>query len=128
MKQKTRRQKLRYEEMVATGPGTLAGKFMCRFWQPICRVARFTLNRDKNGIPHGTELRCPPRGTQLSAGWVEGDSIRCMYHGWLFNAAGQCIEQPAEAKSFAAKIRIKSLPTCEYLGLIFTYFGAGEAA
>jgi 5,5'-dehydrodivanillate O-demethylase len=50
-----------------------------------------------------------------------------MYHGWLFNSAGQCIEQPAEAKSFAAKIRIKSFPTCEYLGLIFTYFGEGQA-
>ncbi len=142
MKQKTRRQKLRYEEMVATGPGTLAGKFMRRFWQPICRAEdllagqtkpieimgeRFTLYRGQNGIPHVTEFRCPHRGTQLSAGWVEGDSIRCMYHGWLFNAAGQCTEQPAEEKSFAAKIRIKNFPAREYLGLIFAYFGEGQA-
>ena len=74
-----------------------------------------------------SEFRCPHRGTQLSAGWVEGDSIRCMYHGWLFNGAGQCTDQPAEEKSFAAKIRIRSYPTREYLGLIFAYFGAGEA-
>jgi 5,5'-dehydrodivanillate O-demethylase len=88
---------------------------------------RFTLYRGEDGNPYVTEFRCPHRGTQLSAGWVEGDSIRCMYHGWLFNSAGQCLEQPAEAKSFAAKIRIKSFPTREYLGLIFSYFGEGEA-
>ena len=88
---------------------------------------RFTLYRGEDGKPYVTEFRCPHRGTQLSAGWVEGDSIRCVYHGWLFNSAGQCIEQPAEAKSFAVKIRIKSFPTREYLGLIFTYFGEGEA-
>ena len=142
MKQKTRRQKLRYEELVATGPGTLAGKFMRRFWHPIFRAEellagqakpitvmgeRFTLYRGQNGTPHVTEFHCPHRGTQLSAGWVEGDSIRCMYHGWLFNGAGQCSEQPAEEKSFAAKIRIKSFPAREYLGLIFAYFGEGEA-
>ena len=134
--------KLRYQDLVSTGPGTLAGTFMRRFWHPIHRAEelragqakpieimseRFTLYRSETGAPHVTEFRCPHRGTQLSAGWVEGDSIRCMYHGWLFNGAGQCTDQPAEEKSFAAKIRIRSYPTREYLGLIFTYFGAGEA-
>ncbi|HEX7231039.1 MAG TPA: Rieske 2Fe-2S domain-containing protein [Candidatus Binatia bacterium] len=142
MNRKTRRQKMRYEELVATGPGTLAGKFMRRFWHPIFRAEellagqakpieimgeRFTLYRSQSGTPHVTEFRCPHRGTQLSAGWVEGDSIRCMYHGWLFDGAGQCTEQPAEEKSFAAKIRLKSFPAREYLGLIFAYFGEGEA-
>jgi 5,5'-dehydrodivanillate O-demethylase oxygenase subunit len=88
---------------------------------------RFTLYRGESGTLHLVDFRCPHRGTQLSAGWVEGDSIRCMYHGWLFNGAGQCIEQPAEEKSFAAKIRIRIYPTQEYLGLIFAYFGEGEA-
>jgi 5,5'-dehydrodivanillate O-demethylase oxygenase subunit len=134
--------KLRYQDLISTAPGTLAGTFMRRFWQPIHRAEelrpgqakpieimseRFTLYRSETGAPHVTEFRCPHRGTQLSAGWVEGDSIRCMYHGWLFNGAGQCTDQPAEEKSFAAKIRIRSYPTREYLGLIFTYFGAGEA-
>jgi 5,5'-dehydrodivanillate O-demethylase len=136
------RRKLRYEDLVSTRPDTLAGTFMRRFWQPIHRAEelgageakpieimseRFTLYRGENGAPHVTEFRCPHRGTQLSAGWVEGDSIRCMYHGWLFNGAGQCTEQPAEENSFAAKIRIKSFPTREYLGLIFAFLGDGEA-
>jgi 5,5'-dehydrodivanillate O-demethylase oxygenase subunit len=138
----SRRKKLRYEDLVSTRPGSLAGTFMRRFWHPIHRAEelragqakpieimseRFTLYRGETGTPHVVDFRCPHRGTQLSAGWVEGDSIRCMYHGWRFDDAGQCTEQPAEDKSFAAKIRIGSYPTREYLGLIFAYFGAGDA-
>src|SRR5574341_1429670 len=134
--------KLRFDDLVSTKPGTLAGTYMRRFWQPVYRAEnlgageakpieimseRFTLYRGKTGTPHVVDFRCPHRGTQLSAGWVEGDSIRCMYHGWLFNGAGRCTEQPAEEKSFAGKIRIRNYPTREYLGLIFAYFGEGEA-
>ena len=133
---------LRWEDLVSTKPGTLAGNYLRRFWQPIHRAEElrageakpieimsehFTLYRGETGAPHVVGFRCPHRGTQLSAGWVEGDCIRCMYHGWLFDGAGQCTEQPAEDKSFAAKIRIRNCPTREYLGLIFAYFGAGEA-
>jgi 5,5'-dehydrodivanillate O-demethylase len=141
-KRKTNGRKLGYEDLVSTKPGTLAGTYMRRFWHPIHRAEelrageakpieimseRFTLYRGETGTPHVVGFRCPHRGTQLSAGWVEGDCIRCMYHGWLFNSAGQCTEQPAEDKSFAAKIRVRSCPTREYLGLIFAYLGEGEA-
>jgi 5,5'-dehydrodivanillate O-demethylase oxygenase subunit len=141
-KNNSSRKKPGWNDLVSTKPGTLAGTFMRRFWQPIHRAEelcagqakpieimseRFTLYRGESGTPHVVAFRCPHRGTQLSAGWVEGDSIRCMYHGWRFDGAGQCVEQPAEEKSFAAKIRIRSYPTREYLGLIFAYFGEREA-
>ena len=143
-KRKTNRaaKKPRFEDLVSTRPGSMAGKFMRRFWHPVHRAEelharqakpiqimseRFTLYRGDSGAPHVVDFRCPHRGTQLSAGWVEGDSIRCMYHGWRFNQSGQCTEQPAEEKSFAGKIRIRSYPAREYLGLIFAYFGEGEA-
>jgi len=137
-----KRKKLHFQDLVSTKPGTLAGNYMRRFWHPIYRAEelragearpieimseQFTLYRGETGAPHVVGFRCPHRGTQLSAGTVEGDCIRCMYHGWLFDGAGRCIEQPAEDKSFAAKIRIRNCPTREYLGLIFAYFGAGEA-
>ncbi len=38
---------------------------------------------------------CPHRSTRLSIGWIEGDGIRCAYHGWRFGADGRCVEIPA---------------------------------
>jgi 5,5'-dehydrodivanillate O-demethylase len=133
--------KLRFKDLISTLPGSLAGKYLRRFWHPIHRAEElesgqakpiqimgecFTLYRGERGAPHVVEFRCPHRGTQLAAGWVEDDCIRCMYHGWLFDQSGQCIEQPAEEKPFAQKIRLRSWPTREYLGLIFAYLGEDE--
>ena len=135
------KKRLSFTDLVSTEPGSLAGRYMRRFWHPVHRAEdlmpgqakpiqimgeRFTLYRGEGGAPHVVGFRCAHRGTQLSAGWVEGDCIRCIYHGWVFDESGQCIEQPAEEKSFAQKIRIPSCPTWEYLGLIFAYFGDGE--
>src|SRR5262245_22350239 len=114
-KHRRREMKLRWDELISTQPGSLAGNYLRRFWLPIHRAEdlaagaakpieimseRFTLYRGLGGAPHLVAFRCPHRGTQLSTGWVEGDSIRCVYHGWLFDGAGQCTEQPAEDKSF----------------------------
>lgn len=128
----------RYTDFVHTAPGTLAGRYMRSFWQPIRRsmdlsVKRalpirimgedFTLYRGESGAPHLVAFRCAHRGTQLSAGWVEGECIRCFYHGWKYDASGQCVEQPAEDSSYASKIRIQSYQVQERLGLIFAYLG-----
>ena len=59
---------------------------------------KFTLYRGEGGdVPSG-HFRCPHRGAQLSLGWVEGDDIRCRYHGWRFDCTGQCVEQPERRK------------------------------
>ena len=127
---------------VRTGPGTLAGQYLRRFWQPVYRVEdlaaeqmrpiqimseKFTLYRGESGVAHVVAFRCAHRGTQLSTGWVEGDCVRCRYHGWKYEGSGQCVEQPGEDESNAEKIHIRSYPTQEYLGLIFVYFGDEEA-
>jgi phenylpropionate dioxygenase-like ring-hydroxylating dioxygenase large terminal subunit len=39
--------------------------------------------------------RCPHRLAPLSAGWVDGASLRCGYHGWCFAADGRCTEIPS---------------------------------
>src|SRR6266849_2451739 len=130
-----------YTDFAHTGPGTLAGRFMRRFWHPVY-IGRdlqpghakpikilgeeFTLYRGEDGAPHLLDFRCAHRGTQLSTGWVEGDCLRCFYHGWKYDGAGQCVEQPAEDAGFANKVRIASYPCEEYLGLIFAYLGDAE--
>jgi 5,5'-dehydrodivanillate O-demethylase oxygenase subunit len=124
-----------------TGPDTLAGQYLRRFWQPVARsqdlpVGRakpvrlmgedLTLYRGETGQAHLVAFRCAHRGTQLSTGWVEGDTIRCFYHGWVYDGNGQCVEQPAEPEPFCQRIKITSYPTQEYLGLIFGYLAEGE--
>jgi 5,5'-dehydrodivanillate O-demethylase len=124
-----------------TKPGTPAGRYMRLFWHPVFVAERlpagravpirimnedFTLYRGESGTAYIVDFRCAHRATQLSAGWVEGNCIRCRYHGWKYDNTGQCVEQPGEAPAFAGKARIRSYPTEEYLGLIFAYLGHGE--
>jgi len=124
-----------------TAPDTPAGKYLRRFWQPVyhcvdLQPARpvplrimsedFTLYRGEGGDVHLVQARCPHRGTRLHTGWVEGDSLRCFYHGWKYGPDGQCVDQPAEESFFKDKVCLRTWPTREYLGLIFAYLGEGE--
>jgi len=128
------------EDFVHTGPDTLAGRYLRRFWQPVALSAdlkagwsvpvralsqSLTLYRGESGRAFAVGPKCAHRGVQLSAGIVEGDCIRCPYHAWKYDASGQCIEQPATPNSFADKVRIPSWPVVERMGLIFVYFGGG---
>jgi 5,5'-dehydrodivanillate O-demethylase oxygenase subunit len=131
-----------YDDYAHIGPGTLAGRFMRRFWQPVAlgeelkkgRPKRiqimneyFTAYRGDDGEAHVVGDVCPHRQTQLFLGWVEGSDIRCFYHGWKFDPKGNCVEQPAESEAYKEKIKIRGLPTREYLGLVFAYLGEGAA-
>jgi phenylpropionate dioxygenase-like ring-hydroxylating dioxygenase large terminal subunit len=72
--------------------------------------------------------RCPHRGTTLHTGRrLQGGNVQCSYHGWTFDAQGQCVAQPCEPaeRNFAARIRIPSYPTVELHGIVFAYMGAG---
>ncbi len=137
------RRKFDFNEVTRTGPGTLAGTYMRRFWHPVWRAQDlavgqalplrimgedFTLYRGQSGAPHAVAQRCAHRRTALSAGFVEGDAIRCLYHGWKYAPDGHCVEQPAElGEAFCDKVRIKAYPTHEHIGLIFVYMGAAPA-
>ncbi|MFM9971949.1 MAG: Rieske 2Fe-2S domain-containing protein [Burkholderiales bacterium] len=130
----------RWPDFHHTGPGTLAGRYLRGFWHPIFHSADlktgkakpirimnvdYTLYRGEDGHAYLLDARCKHRGMQLSPGWVEGNAIRCFYHGWKFDNSGQCIEQPAEPKPFAQRIRIGAYPCEEYFGLVFAYLGEG---
>jgi 5,5'-dehydrodivanillate O-demethylase oxygenase subunit len=114
---------------------------MRSFWQPVYRSADLapgqarqirimsqdlTLYRGEGGTAHVVDERCAHRGAKMAIAWVEGDALRCAYHGWKYDASGQCLEQPAEPRPFADKVRIRSFPTREYIGMVFAYLGEGE--
>jgi 5,5'-dehydrodivanillate O-demethylase len=124
-----------------TGPDTPAGRYFRRFWIPIARLEdvppgrakpiqllnqKFTYYRGETGTPHLVGYYCAHRSTQMSTGWVEGDCIRCFYHGWKYDETGKCIEQPAEKETFAGKVGIEGYPTRTYLGLVYAYLGEGD--
>jgi 5,5'-dehydrodivanillate O-demethylase len=132
---------LKIADLEPVGPGTPAGRYLRLFWHPVMRSQdlpagkakplevlgeKFTLYRGETGTPHIIPFRCPHRGTQLSLGWVENDTLRCRYHGWRFDGDGQCVEQPNEDRPFCEKVKVRSYPTREYAGLIFAYLGEGE--
>jgi len=85
-----------------------------------------TLYRGESGQVYAVGFRCRHRGTQLSPGWVEGEQIRCRYHGWKYDGTGQCVEQPAERAPFCERVRIQGYPAGEKYGLIFIYMGEEE--
>jgi 5,5'-dehydrodivanillate O-demethylase len=131
---------LKFADLEPVGPGTPAGRYFRLFWQPVMRAQdlpsgtakpleilgeKFTIYRGEGGAPHVVAFRCAHRGTQLSLGWVEEDSLRCRYHGWRYDGSGQCVEQPNEDRPFCDKVRMPTYPTREYAGLIFAYLGEG---
>jgi vanillate O-demethylase monooxygenase subunit len=54
------------------------------------------LYRTGTGQLVAMEDRCCHRFAPLSRGRLEGDDIRCMYHGIKFAADGRCVEIPAQ--------------------------------
>jgi 5,5'-dehydrodivanillate O-demethylase len=132
------------ERLTQTGPGTPMGNLLRRYWHAISTVKELevepvlavrvlsenlTLYRNERGEMGLVAERCPHRGASLTYGIPEDDGLRCPYHGWLFNSAGRCLEQPAEPASstFHNRIRIPAYPVQEMGGLIWAYLGPQPA-
>jgi 5,5'-dehydrodivanillate O-demethylase len=134
-------QAARMEMLAQTSAGTPMGQLLRRFWHPIAlsksvaaggaREVRLlgedlALYRGQSGKAHLIANRCAHRLTGLHTGWVEGEDLRCMYHGWKYAPDGQCVERPAERPGSEKNIRITAYPVHEYCGLVFAYLGEGE--
>ena len=83
------------------------------------------LFRGSDGAPHLLDEHCSHRGTSLFYGRVEGDCIRCLYHGWLYDGDGNVVEMPGEPPDsrFHEKVHHTAYPCIEVGGLIFAYMG-----
>ena len=128
--------------LTRVGPGTPMGDLLRLYWVPA-------LSRDELPEPDGAPLRvrllgedliafratdgtvglvgdhCPHRGASLFFGRNEEDGLRCVYHGWKFDAAGACVDMPNEPpeSNFKDKIRLTAYPVVERNGVGWVYMG-----
>jgi nitrite reductase/ring-hydroxylating ferredoxin subunit len=130
--------------LTQTGPGTPCGKLLRSYWQPVAASEEMPIGGDPLPIRIMSEdlvlfrddqnrlgligQYCAHRGTDLSYGRIENGGLRCLYHGWLFDIHGKCIEQPAEksGKKFCDRIKHVGYPVQEKGGCIWAYMGEGE--
>jgi phthalate 4,5-dioxygenase len=129
--------------MTQIGPGSPAGALLREYWQPAALAEELdgarplvpvrllgeelVLFRDASGRLGLMERHCPHRGADLCFGRLEDGGLRCAFHGWLFDATGQCLEQPAEPVDSTAyrHLRHRSYRCEERNGIIFAYLGQG---
>ena len=82
--------------------------------------------RDSTGVAHAWDDRCPHRGMRLSLGFVRGNEIACLYHGWRYDTAGRCRHIPAHPQLDPPEtIRVPVHATTERLGMIFVRIREG---
>ena len=58
-------------------------------------VGPIALWRSQSGRATASSDRCPHRGMRLSHGFVRGEALSCIYHGWSYSLSGGCIRIPA---------------------------------
>lgn len=130
--------------LTRVGRGTPMGELMRRYWHPICAAAdmdgawtrpvrllgeHLVLFRNRQGELGLIAEQCPHRRASFLHGIPTTEGIRCPYHGWQFDTAGKCIEQPNEVDNcaFRDKVAIDAYPVQEMGGLLFAYLGPQPA-
>lgn len=131
-----------FKQLTECGRCKPMGRLLRKFWQPVALAEdvaaggaiplvimgeELTLYRGESGALHLVGGRCAHRRTQLHTGWVVGEEIRCIYHGWQFDGKGACTSRPAEANTGMPRTAIPAYPVREYMGLVFAYLGEGAA-
>jgi 5,5'-dehydrodivanillate O-demethylase len=131
------------QQLTRVGPGTPMGEVLRRHWHPIAGIDELDRNpvkavrlmgedlvlyKDLSGDYGLVDRQCAHRRADLSYGYVETHGIRCNYHGWQFNARGQCVEQPYEEQvdpqaRQKCKISIKAYQVRPLAGLLWAYMG-----
>lgn len=119
--------------------GSAGGELLRRYWWPIDfaeQVARkprkvrllgenFVLFRTGDGELGLLDLHCAHRSASLEYGRVESAGLRCAYHGWVYDVAGRCTDQPAEPpdSTFKNRIRQGAYHVREAGGFVYAYIG-----
>ncbi len=80
------------------------------------------LYRRRDGTVVALEDRCPHRHAPLSFGRIEGDDLRCMYHGLRFRSDGVCVEVPGSTR-VPPRLAARSFPVVERSSWIWVWPG-----
>ena len=132
------------ETLTRVGAGTPMGELMRRYRIPAAmswevepdgsplRVQllgeRLVAFRDASGRTGLMAEYCPHRGASLFFGRNEENGLRCVYHGWKYDATGQCVDQMNEpdGTDFSNKVKNVAYPVTEVGGLVWAYLGPPE--
>jgi phenylpropionate dioxygenase-like ring-hydroxylating dioxygenase large terminal subunit len=86
------------------------------------------LGRKRDGALFALRDLCPHRGIPLSAGWFDGETVQCKYHGWRFEpCSGRCEEIPSLTSHDGlepSKIYANAFPVAERDGYAWVYVPA----
>jgi phenylpropionate dioxygenase-like ring-hydroxylating dioxygenase large terminal subunit len=129
------------EILTRVGKGTPMGELMRQFWVPACLSSELKAGGDPMRLmllgeklvafrsPDGRaaimDHLCPHRCASLFFGRNEDGGIRCAYHGWKFDADGNCLDQPnlPEKNRYLAGTKAKAYKVAERAGIVFLYMG-----
>jgi 5,5'-dehydrodivanillate O-demethylase oxygenase subunit len=131
-------------QLTQVGPGTPMGTLQRRYWHVVAAAEEMAtkwtrrvrllgeylvLFRDRSGHFGLIAEQCPHRRASFAYGIPDTDGIRCPYHGWKFDLAGRCIEQPnePEGSTFKDKCATTTYPVEEMGGLLWAYLGPQPA-
>jgi len=125
-------------------PGAPMHELMKRYWLPVALSSDFpgpdsdpqrvtalgedyVAFRDSAGRVALLRELCCHRGASLCLGRVEEGGIRCIYHGWKFDADGAILDMPNAAdERFKERYRQPAFPVEEKAGLVWAYLGPRE--
>lgn len=84
--------------------------------------------RGSDGVAHVWEDRCPHRGMRLSLGFVRGNALNCLYHGWEYGAAANCLRIPAHPDlTVPPTIRANAFAATEAGGMVWMNDAGADA-
>jgi len=80
------------------------------------------LFRGDSGQLFALNDRCPHRGALLSRGRLEGDAVRCMYHGIKYDGSGKCLQIPGQ-DMIPPKLRVPGYPVQQRGPFVWIWMG-----
>jgi 5,5'-dehydrodivanillate O-demethylase oxygenase subunit len=128
------------QQLTRVGPGTPMGDLLRRYWHPVAASGEFddrptrpmrllgedlVIYRCEDGAYAVIDRFCAHRLTDLAMGMVEGCSLRCPRHGWLYSDTGHCVDQPFEEE--LVEVKLNAYRAQEKAGMVWLYLGPEPA-